>query len=219
MFFGKFSNKKSFLALFLTAAFFLITETAYCSTLLFDEYAVFCSYFKLSGDKPSDQDIEELCFTFNRPTYTSFKPSEMFTKKSLLKEKNRIDEKIKSVTINSTFLWKTMKYSLSSNKDIDRYFSMTAINEALPQPTPYINSRISGKGQRKIKKAIYSLLKTCPEKIKKKEVEILITLKPEKSEYGYQKRNIAEQNVVLPIRYVIFQPTIVQILDESVTVE
>ena len=219
IFFRKFSYKIYFLFFFLTGAFYFTSENVYCSTFPFDEYAVFCSYFKLSGDTPSEQDIEELCFTFNRPTYTSFKPSEMFSKKSLLMEKNRIDEKIKSITVNSTFLWKVIRLNLSSNRDIDRYFSMTAINEALPQPTPYINSRISVKGQRKIKKAIYSLLKTCPEKIKKKDVEILITLKPEKSEYGYQKRNIVEQRVVLPIRYVIFQPTLVQVLDESATVE
>ena len=205
--------KRSFLIFFIPAAFFLMSGIAYCSTFPFDEYAVFCSYFKISGDKPTDQDIEELCFSFDRPTYTSFKPSEMFSKKSLWMEKNRIEKRIKSITHDSTFLWK-VKYNLSNNKDINRYFSLAAINEILPQPTPYINSRISGKGQRKIKKAISSLIKTHPEKINKKDVEIIITLKPEKSEHKYQKRNIVAQNVVLPIRYVIFQPTKIQILDE-----
>ena len=203
----------SLFSFFLVAAFVLLFETAYGSTFTFDEYAVFCTYFKLSGDKPSDQDVEDLCFTFNQPTYTDFKPSEMFSKKSLLSEKNRINERIKSITSDSTFLWK-VKYHLSNNKDIDRSFSMTAINEKLPQPTPYISSRISRKGQRQIKKAISLLIKKYPEKINKKDVEIIITLKPEKSEYGYQKRNIVEQNVLLPIRYVFFRPIEVQILHE-----
>lgn len=203
----------SLFSFYLAAAFVLLSGTAYCSTFAFDEYAVFCTYFKLSGDKPSDQDVEDLCFTFNQPTYTDFKPSEMFSKKSLLSEKNRINERIKSITSDSTFLWK-VKYHLSNNKDIDRSFSMTAINEKLPQPTPYISSRISRKGQRQIKKAISLLIKKYPEKINKKDVEIIITLKPEKSEYGYQKRNIVEQNVLLPIRYVFFRPIEVQILHE-----
>ena len=203
----------SLFSFYLAAAFVLLSGTAYCSTFDFNEYAVFCTYFKLSGDKPSDQDVEDLCFTFNQPTYTDFKPSEMFSKKSLLSEKNRINERIKSITSDSTFLWK-VKYHLSNNKDIDRSFSMTAINEKLPQPTPYISSRISRKGQRQIKKAISLLIKKYPEKINKKDVEIIITLKPEKSEYGYQKRNIVEQNVLLPIRYVFFRPIEVQILHE-----
>jgi len=211
--FNKSFNKRYLSSFYLIAAFILLSGSAYCSTSDFDEYAVFCSYFKVSGDKPSDQDIEELCFTLDRPNYTSFKPSEMFSKNSLLREKKRIDKRIKSITSDSTFLWK-VKCNISNNADINRYFSKAAVNEKLPQPTPYINSRIFGKEQRKIIKAISSLLKAHPKKIKKKDVEIIITLKPEKSEYRYQKRNIVKQNVVLPIRYVIFQPKKVQILDE-----
>ena len=213
------SFHKSFITIsrysfFFIATLIFLSGTAYGSEFVFDEYAVFCSYFKLSGDKPSDQDVEDLCFTFDRPTYTSFKPSEMFSKKSLLKERKRIDKRIKSITSDSIFLWK-VKYNLTNNKDIDRYFSMTAINEKLPQPTPYITSRISTKGQRKIKKAVYAFIKTNPKKIIKKDVEIIIKLKPEKYECRYQKRNIVEQNVLLPIRYVIFQPEKIQILDQS----
>ncbi len=211
--FCNFSMKRFLISSFLVLAFVLISGTAYCSTFPFDEYAVFCSYFKLSGEKPSDQDVEELCFTFDRPTYTSFKPSEMFTRKSLLREKNRIDKIIESINRESVFLWK-VKHNLSNNRDIDKYFSMSSLNEILPQATPYISSRISRKGQLQIKKAITSLFKAHPENIKKRDVEIIITLKPEKFENGYQKRNIVQQHVVLPIRYVIFRPTKVQILDE-----
>ncbi len=213
IYFSKAFTKRALFSSFIFVVYILISETAFCSTFPFDEYAVFCSYFKLSGDTPSDQDVEELCFSFNRPIYTSFKPSEMFTKKSLLKEKNRIGEIITSINLESDFIWK-VKCNLTNKKDIDRCFSMSSINERLPQATPYINSKISGKDQRQIKKAISSLFKTHSENIKMKDVEIIITLKPEKSEYEYQKRNIVEQNVVLPIRYVIFRPTKVQILDE-----
>lgn len=218
IFFGATCRKILLSSLIFITIFIFISETAFCSTLSFDEYAVFCCYFKISGDKPSDQDIEELCFKFNRPNYTSFKPSEMFTKKSLLKEKNRVDEKIKSITSDSTFLWK-LEHNLSNNNDVNRYFNIYAIDEVLPQPTPYINPIISEKNKRKIKKAISLLLKKHPEKIKNKDVEIIITLKPEKFEYKHQKRNIVKQNVVLPIRYVIFHPTKVQILDESEIVQ
>ncbi|MBN2418740.1 MAG: hypothetical protein JXL81_05100, partial [Deltaproteobacteria bacterium] len=87
--------------------------------------------------------------------------------------------------------------------------------ERLPQPTPYINSRICANGHQKIKKAVSSLLKSRTEKFNGKAFEIIITLKPETFENGYQKRNIVKEHVVLPIRYVIFRPIEVQILDET----
>ena len=130
-----------------------------------------------------------------------------------LKEKDRVDEIIASISFESEFIWK-VKCNLTNNKDIDRCFSMSSINEILPQPTPYINSKISGKGQRQIKKTVSSLFRNHSQNIKKKDIEIIVTLRPDKSEYEFQKRNIVEQNVVLPIRYVIFRPTKVQILDE-----
>ena len=214
----RFTKQISFFIFFSTTTLILSAGTSYCSMYPFDEYDFFCSYFKMSGDKPADQDIEDLCFTFDRPTYTSFKPSEMFTRKSLNKEKIRVDKRIKSISSDSTYLWK-IKPKLSNIKDIDKCLNTESIAEILPHLTPYINSKISRKGQRKIKKAISSLLTKCPEKIKEKDVEIFISLKTEKSENGYQKRNIIHQNVVLPIRYVIFQPLKVQILDELEIIE
>lgn len=213
------SIKNIFIFIFVSTAFSIIIPGAsYSSNFPFDEDAVFCSYFMKSGDIPSEQDIEEFCFSDNRPTYTSFKPSEMFSKKSIIKERSRIEKKIKSIDGTSTFLWR-VRLRVWNNNEIDKSFSLKAINADMPQPTPYINSRISVKGPRFIKNALTSLVKARPELHRKKDIDIVIGLKPEKSEYGYQKRNIVEQDVILPIRYVIFQPTTVQILDELVKIQ
>ncbi len=209
--------KKTIFFLIVIAVCIVSAGISYSSTFPFDEDTVFCSYFMISGNIPSEQDIEDLCFTIDKPAYTSFKPSEMFSKKSIKREKSRIEKKIKSIDSSSTLIWK-VRLNLSDKHGIDRYFSMAAINDNMPQPTPYISSRISAKGLRLIKNAVISLLNTN-RGILKKETEVIISLKPEKSEYGYQKRYIVEQDVTLPIRYVIFLPTEVRILDEKYTVE
>ena len=182
------------------------------AALRLDEEAIFCSYFLLSGDKPSEQDIEELCFASGRPSYTAFKPSEMFSKKSLLSEKKMIENRINTISTDPTIIW-TVSLDSTDAASIEHFFTTEAINDNMPKPTPYISGRISENGPKYIRKIVAAMLNSSSLKKYEKGVEVLISLKPIKSVYEYEKRNIVEQAVLLPIRYVIFQPIKVQILD------
>jgi hypothetical protein len=206
-------NRKNFIPVYVLL-FFKILFSSQSSDASFpmDEDAVFCSYFMISGDKPTEQDIEELCFAGGRPSYTAFKPSEMFSKKSLLSEKNRIEDRINSIYADQTIIWNVKLDSMDAEA-IERFLSAAVINDSIPRPTPYINGRISPNGPNYIKKAISAIFDKSPSKKSGKGVEILISLRPVHAVYEYEKRNIVEQEVTLPIRYVIFQPIKVQILD------
>jgi hypothetical protein len=177
-----------------------------------NEDTVFCSYFMISGDKPSEQDVEELCYADGRPSYTAFKPYEMFSKKSLRLEKNRIENRINSISEDPTLIW-NVKLDATEVASIDRFLSADVINNNMPKPTPFINARLTFNGANYIKKVVKAALGGSPSKIYEKGVQILVSLRPVQSKFEYEKRIIVEQEVILPIRYVIFQPIKVQILD------
>ncbi len=194
--------------------FLLITLSPHSSSaaLQLDEDAVFCCYFYISGEKPSDQDIEELCFNSGRPSYTAYKPSEMFSKKSLLSEKKRIEERVKTISFDPAVTWNIRLDKLDA-AFVGRFFSPSNINAAIPRPTPYIGGRLSIDGSQYIKKGLKALIDQIPSERYENGVEISITLRPVNGVHEYEKRNIVEQNVTLPIRYVIFQPIKVRIVD------
>lgn len=194
--------------------FLLMILSAHSSSaaLQLDEDAVFCCYFFISGDSPSDQDIEELCFNSGRPSYTAYKPSEMFSKKSLLSEKKRIENKVNAISNDPAVIWNVRLDSVDAAA-IKRFTTPSNINAAIPRPTPYIGGRISENGPNYIKKSIKALIDGAPSVRHGKGVEISITLRPVHAVHEYENRNIVEQKVTLPIRYVIFQPIKVQILD------
>lgn len=206
-------NRKIFIPLSLLLIFIIFVSAHSSSAALrLDEDAIFCSYFLLSGDKPSEQDIEELCFNSGRPSYTAFKPSEMFSKKSLLSEKKMIENRINTISTDPTIIW-TVSLDSTDIASIEHFFTTEAINDNMPRPTPYISGRISENGPKYIRKTVAAMLDRSSAKKYRKGVEVLISLRPVKSVYDFEKRNIVEQAVLLPIRYVIFQPIKVQILD------
>lgn len=194
--------------------FLLIAVSVYSSsaTVQLDKDAVFISYFMISGDTLSEQDIEELCFTGGRPSYTAFKPSEMFSKKSLLSERKRIENSITAIAADPILIWNVRLESMDA-AGIRQFATAAAINAAIPKPTPYISGRISENGTRYIINGLAALLDGTSSKKYENTVEISISLRPVKAVYEYEKRNIVEQEVILPIRYVIFQPIKVEILD------
>ena len=196
---------------------FLGIHDPLCSTLPFDDESVFCSYFIISGDEPDEQDIEEFCFQSGRPAFTAFKPSEIFTKNSIRKEKARISKRIDELKEDPLFIW-NIKGELSYRSRSRDY--RVIINEIdLPEPTPYINSRISEEGSRALKRTLNSLVNKYSGFLNKKELDINVSLKPESVVYEFQKRNIADEDVVLPIRYIIFCPVKVELPDKRMTVE
>ncbi|NLD35401.1 MAG: hypothetical protein GX654_00865 [Desulfatiglans sp.] len=177
-----------------------------------DEDTVFCCYFFISGDSPSDQDIEELSYNSGRPSYTSYKPSEIFSKKSLISEKKRIKERITAISNDPDVIWNVRLDSVDAAA-IGRFTSVSNINAAIPRPTPYIGAKISENGLKYIKNNLKALTDAAPSMGQGKGAEILITLRPVHAIHEFEKRNIVEQEVTLPIRNVIFQPIKVQILD------
>jgi len=188
------------------------------ATLPFNEDAVFCSYFKISGDEPAEQDIEEFCFKMGRPAYSSFKPSEIFSRQSISKERNRLIKKIDAIGKDPVFIWE-IKGFFSTNSNSKRLYNINYNLDDLPQPTPFINSKLSKKGKRYLKKVLKKIIDKNVKNITENEFNITVYLKPEKTVYNYQKRYIVKENVVLPIRYVIFHPIRVQILDETVVIQ
>ncbi len=206
-------NRKNIIPVSCLIILFVLVSAQFSGAALrMDKDAVFCSYFMISGNKPSEQDIEELCFNSGRPSYTAFKPSEMFSKKSLLSEKKKIENRINAISGDPTIIWSVRLDSMDA-AGIERFFSADAINDSMPRPTPYISGRISENGPKFIRKTVTALFDRSSAQKYGKGVEVLISLRPVKSVYEYEKRNIVEQDVLLPIRYVIFQPIKVQILD------
>lgn len=206
-----------FLSWILISFFFGIPDL-YCSTYPLNEESVFCVYFMMSGDDVNERDVEEFCFNSGKPVYTSFKPSEMFTKQSIIREKIKIEKKIESIGNDSLFVWELDEPALYENFD-DKKGGFVLNYKYLPQPTYYINSEITKSGKRILGKVINSFFKKNGNKYDLKDLHIKVTLRPEKTAYSYQKRNIVYENVVLPIRYVIFHPIKVQILDKTMTID
>lgn len=203
---------KKLRAVVLLGALLYLSAELNGASLPFDEDAVFCSYFKISGDKPAEEDIEELCYNTGKPAYSQFKPSEMFSRKTVIKERERLSAKINDMGADSVFVWK-IKAAVTLEKHGNSIRDISCDFDNLPQPTPFINSQLSRSGIAKIKNELKGILKKNMKKIRGNEIDIAVYLKPEKAVYGYQKRYIVEEDVVLPIRYVIFQPVQVQILD------
>lgn len=60
-----------------------------------DKEAVFCLYYKMSGEHMDDQDIEDLCFDLGRPNFSAYKPVEMFLKPGVMAFRKRLLGKIR----------------------------------------------------------------------------------------------------------------------------
>jgi hypothetical protein len=76
----------------------------------------------------------------------------------------------------------------------------------MPQPTPFIRSEISKGGWRSVHEGLDFLVKKTSKRKTRMLLDITLFLKPEKTDGQFQKRNIALQNVHLPLRRIIFRP-------------
>ena len=198
--------------LFSCLLFFLFRTQGLCEQAFpLDREGIFCLYFQMSGEPMGDQDIEDLCFTSERPIFTAYKPSEMFTKSSLKKLKIRLLRKMKEYSKDSTFKWSIRHAFINSHSgtQISKYL----LNKTREfQPTPYIKPEISKNGLKAIQRAVNSLDAEAKKLLKGKDFKITVYLRPEKVDNQLEKRNIALVNVFLPIRRVIFHPVRIKIL-------
>ena len=180
-------------------------HTLYGSDFMLDEETVFCLYYKISGEYMDDQDMEDLSYELGRPLFTVFKPSEMFTKQSLKNLRTKLMKKIAHYGDDSLFQWK-LKHDPLSDIRLRMHGIVEPIDSGMPQPTPYIRSEISKKGRDDLIRQLTSIAR---ERVsgRKKDIRCLdLYFKPVGIEYRFEKRNVAREDMVLPIRYVIFTP-------------
>ncbi len=170
------------------------------STVTLDKESVFCAYYKLSGDIMYDQDIEDLFMELGKPTFSHYKPSELFTRRTIQESRNDLLEKMKLLDESSIFKWDiTYACKEKRNKPSLDY------SRALPQPTPFIAAKMSGKGQTIINTRLTQAIDTLqPEK--PTILKISVYLKPQNVDNRFEDRNIGRQNAFFPLRSVEFHP-------------
>lgn len=192
-----------YFCIIITAFLGAITFVTPCtggSTVTLDKESVFCLYYKLSGDIMSDQDIEDLCAALGKPTFSNYKPSELFTKNTIHKSRNALLEKMKLLNETSVFKWDVTCTCIGKRGNTDLDFG-----RSLPQPTPFITAKISPKGQVLINTRLAQAINALnPEK--STTLMMSVYLKPQQTDNRFEDRNIGRQNVFFPLRSVVFQP-------------
>ncbi len=176
-----------------------------CSPLFpLDRETTFCLFYKMSGEYMDDQDIEDLYFSMGKPIFTSFKPDEMFSKKTLRNLRQGLRVRMEDYNKNSIFIWR-LRCNLDNGSPYKNAPKLNVDSNEMPQPTPLIRSTLSAISQKSIYRALERL--RCNKSYIKKEsvLNIAIYLKPETVDYHPEKRNIALEEVLLPIRHVIFR--------------
>jgi hypothetical protein len=193
------------------ALFLLLGDQGVCGVSYpLDKETVFCLYHKMSGEDMEEQDLEELCFALGRPTFTAYKPSEMFMKNALRRVKRRLAERMNSYSEDCVFKW-SFKCTLTPNRSEINGNKIMLSNNEMPQPTPFIMSEMTRRGQRSLKRLLDSLAARSFNQKQGGISTITIYLKPEKTAYRFQERTIGLQKVFLPIRFILFHPVKMEI--------
>ncbi|MFH1349417.1 MAG: hypothetical protein ABII26_00625 [Pseudomonadota bacterium] len=192
-----------------TIAFFSGIRHSWGFVFTLDKEAVFSIYFKMSKGNVYDEDLEDFLIALGRPTFTPFKPHEMFMKSSLRKMADKILSTTRQYNNNPLFRL-TLKRAImiGGPKMGDNRSNFN--NHEMPHPTPFIRSEISNNDLRTINKSLDSIFSKIQSsgiaKTKEEILNIHIYLVPKGVDYRFDKRNIALEEVILPHRYVIFRP-------------
>jgi len=173
---------------------------AWGATLELNREAVFCLYYSISGERIMEQDIEDLCHSLDQPTYTLYKPSEMFTKASLRRWMHTLEQKKHQMGHVPLF---KMRLEAKLHGKRSPFQSLLGEEADMPQPTPFIRSEISERGVQGLRR-IFSHERFRELRRGANTLKIDLFLRPEKVVEKPQKRLIAGEKVYLPIRYVVF---------------
>jgi len=196
----------SVIVLFSWALSLFLSDQGICSpSFPLDSETVFCIYYKMSGEDMEERDLEELCSSLGRPTFSAYKPSEMFMKNTLRRLKHTLTKRMKDYSKDSIFKW-GFECILMPNKPEINSCKLIFLNKKMPQPTPFISSEITKRGQRSVNKLLDSLISKSLNEAEERALNIILYLKPKRIDYRYKKRNIAHEDVRLPFRCVIFHP-------------
>jgi hypothetical protein len=178
---------------------------------LLDEETVFCAYFALSGEAPDVQDVEDLCWNLGRPTFSSFKPSEMFSENDRRSVRRRLDERIMTFDGKDLFRWPVEgRLTRSPSGSNTGVFRPETGEMTLPRATECIGAEMTGKDRTGLKRA----MKTLPEPVGipsgSEPFRVHILLRAESAGRRIETRNIAQEDVSIPIRFVVFRPVAVE---------
>lgn len=186
------------------------------ATYPLDEEAVFCSYYKLSGKTFDERDLEDFSYQQGRPTFSIFKPAEMFTKATLRDLQKKMQAQIAGYNDQTLFAL-GFKGPWYGGQFIQGAAAIMIGHSDLPRSTPYIGSEISEPGQKELLKTYYFLLKDTAGLIRDREVDITVYLRPTKILRKDLKRNIALEDVYMPVRIVVFEPVRIRISFQAQT--
>ena len=176
----------------------------------FDKEAVFCSYFKISQEAFADQDIEELLMALGRPTFSNYKPAEIFTRQTIRQKRVELNGTIKRLSGPAPLKWHFECFPSKLRSGFSTYY----LRKNLPFATPYIQSEISNTDLLAIIKKLRRVSKSRRFKYDEK-VRIEIYLWPVKWENRLRARTMARQKTVFPLRYVFFKPLLVEVVPIS----
>jgi hypothetical protein len=190
-------------ALLPTILFLLNEGDGHARTLFsLQQEDVFCLYFRLSGQPMGNQDIEDLCFALGRPIYSAFKPAEMFMNPSIQEMRKRLQKKMKEYGSDPVFLWRFVVPPALSRL----LHWASAPPEELPHATPFIRSVMSEKGWSRIEAAARTRLS-----IRHEPLQITVHARATGIDQLPEKRIVAQEELRIPIRFIVFQPLDVQV--------
>ncbi|MBI9082198.1 MAG: hypothetical protein JEZ11_01290 [Desulfobacterales bacterium] len=192
----------------LLALFVLMSASAAMGggqALPLDDEAVFCLYYWVSGESMDNRDLEELSRAMGRPTYTDYKPSEMFTRNSLRQLRSNLHQNMSRFNEATRFV----RVLTLAGPEHDHLDPATL----LPSPTPYIQCELRAGDRRRLEQMVSEALGRCPQA--KAPLRVAFFFKPVRVRGAHQSRNMAMEQVFLPIRSVVMAPVQVDVLNDS----
>ena len=179
-----------------------------------DRAAVFCAFYALSGERPEDRDIEDFCWNTGKPTFSAFKPAEMFSRKGLLEARRELNRRVESVGPDTVFRWVPEGIVVPGGGGAFSFRSGTARTD-LPHATPLIQAEISTDGWKRLQRALKRLPSSTEPKTPGKGSPPRILLEPLRVENRMERRNIALEEVTIPVRVVVFEPVALETADAT----
>ncbi len=175
-----------------------------------DPVEVFCAFHALSGERPEDRDIEDLCWNTGRPTFSAFKPAEMFSRQALEEARKHLARRTRTISADTVFGW-NMGRVLTQRTKNGYAFRRGAGPHDLPQAGPMIQAEIPSDEWRRVEQVLERLPAASPAaQGAGQEPGIRLLLRPVRVKTRDDSRNIAQMDVNIPVRFVVFRPVAVE---------
>lgn len=195
------------LTIWLVAA---LAGPAEAGTRELDPVEVFCAFHALSGERPGDRDIEDLCWNTGRPTFSAFKPAEMFSRRALEQARRNLAHRSRSISADTIFRW-DLGEVLTPRSGRGYAFRRGAGPHDLPQAGPMIQAEIPPQEWRRLEQVLERLPVASPAaQGSGREPRVGLLLRPVRVKTRDDNRNIAQMDVNIPVRFVVFRPVAVE---------